>query len=236
MRQDVKATVARLRQRLERLESGGAGPSTPPLALGVQGLDGRLGGGLKRGALHEASGTAGFAFAAGLASIADDTTLWIDAGGHAPHLYPCGLNGMGLPPDRLLCVAAEGQDALWAFEQALRSGAAPLVVAAAPAPDFAESRRLGLAAREGGGLGLLLPTSRPAGHGTQSAAETRWRATALAAPRPWERPRFRLELLKNKKGSFGAWEIEWDGETYRFHMAAGLRDGFGGAPPARLAG
>ncbi|MEM9764056.1 MAG: hypothetical protein AAF968_16370, partial [Pseudomonadota bacterium] len=124
--------------------------------------------------------------------------------------------------------------ALQVMEEALRSGAAPLVVTELEAaPDLTQSRRLQLASGTGGGRGLcLVPENRLA----TNAAETRWRCRPLAAPMPdttaaratgakgrgdgadramqaWSGIAGALqlwELVKNKRGPLGAWEVSLD--------------------------
>ena len=88
--------------------------------------------------------------------------------------YPCGIEIAGISPKNLLFITPHRRDALWALEQALKSGVLRAVIAeVATAPDFTESRRLQLAAVAGGALGVLLP---PDSAHHSSAAETRWRA------------------------------------------------------------
>jgi protein ImuA len=70
-----------------------------------------------------------------------------------------------------------------------------------------------------------------------SAATSRWRVAAAPAPpaEPAEQrwaegparlvgpPRWRIELTRCRGGRPGDWLVEWD-ETYRFRLAAALRD------------
>jgi len=223
-----------LRRRIAALSAGAANDApTPRLPLGPAPIDAALGGGLALRALHEAAGPAARVFAAGLAgraaAAAGGPIVWIADQTRDHMIYPCGLNAMGVTAGALLYVMAAPREIAWAFEQALRSGAAGAVVAeAASLPDFTRSRRLQLAARDGRALALLLaPDALGSGGGTPrrtpaSAAESRWRAAPRPAAGPWAPPRFRLELLRNKKGSTGAWEVEWHDEAHRFRLAAAV--------------
>ena len=79
-------------------------------------------------------------------------------------LYGPGLDLMGLRMARLVILRVpRPRDALWAMEEALKCRAAGAVVAelASDDADLTATRRLSLAAREGGGLGLILHPTRP---------------------------------------------------------------------------
>jgi hypothetical protein len=101
---------------------------------------------------------------------------WIEP----PHLpYAPALAGAGLDPARMLIVQPRGRGvgpaprgtqpgaapdpALWAMEQALRSGACAAALGWADAADSNSLRRLKLAAEEGGSLGILFRPQRRAG-------------------------------------------------------------------------
>jgi protein ImuA len=201
--------------------------------LGVPEIDAALGGGLLAGAVHELQpsrpwdhgAVSGFAGAlATLGSAGDDDfnrrrVLWIQqhhAASEAGALY--GPEHVGLPLQSLVIVQVPRVlDALWAFEEALKCRAVATVIAelAEAGPiDLTATRRLALAARDGGGLGLLLRghVTRPSV--TASAATTRW---AIASA-PGERDRFGgfgrttldLSLIKNRCGPCGRWIIGWD--------------------------
>jgi protein ImuA len=87
--------------------------------------------------------------------------------------------------------------------------------------DLTATRRLGLRAASGAGLGfaLLLRASGPA---QTTAAATRWRVAARGS-RPiggfapgLGRPAFRLDLEKNRDGRLGRFDIEWNPHDRRF--------------------
>jgi len=141
-------------------------------------------------------------------------------------LSPRGLLGLGV--QRLMLVRAEREgEALWALEEALKSGAVKGAVATVEAPPFVATRRLDFAAREGRASGVLL---RASGAGDLSAARRRWRVLSLpGAPHPYDpkapgAARLRAELVRRRDGPLGAWDLEQDHETHRLRLAAGLAD------------
>ena len=239
MHTEKLAAVADLRRQMARLERRANIPQAPSLAFGIDSQDACLGGGLEQGALHEIGGPAALAFAAMLTARANDEfgdeTLWVAERDSLERLYPLGMAEFSLFPSYFLYVEAPPGDALWALEQALQGGAHRWVVASAPAPDFAESRRLQLAARENGATALLLPSRRAAGAGPASAAVTRWRVSPHPSG-PANTPVFCLELLKNKKGLNGAWTITWNRSERRLRLAAKPRDRSDRAAPSHCAG
>ncbi len=203
-----------------------------PLVLGAVAVDAALGGGLARAALHEVAAARGgdpaaaLGFSLGVAARAAATgrVLWVlegAAAGEAGALYGPGLDGYGLPARRLVVVAVRRPvEALWAMEEGLRTPGLAAVVAelldGGPA-DLTASRRLSLAARAGGGLGLLV-LHRPAPG--PSAAVTRWRAAAAAGPPDRHGglgpPAATLALTRNRRGPCGTFTIEWDSHAGRF--------------------
>ena len=214
--------LSRLRRVIATTET--FSEDAPPLALGVEAADTALGGGLAGAALHELSAApihlgaaAGFALAlAARAQERSRETLWIatDFGClETGALYGPGLDQFGLAAERLLIArVARPVDALFAMEEALKCRALSAVVAEfGEAPDLTATRRLSLAAREGGGIGLVLrhgPDDAP------SAARTRWRVAA-APSLPDEfgglgRTAFSLSLTRNRRGPCGAWTLLWD--------------------------
>lgn len=164
---------------------------------------------LRPGRLHEVAGPAAPAFAAVQAALRKGPVIWILAPRAAERPDGFGLAAFFDPARLILAEAIEPLDVYWAMEEALRSGAAPLVIAAPLAqPGLTLSRRLQLAAEAGGATGLLLlPESALSAH---DAAETRWRASSLPASTDGA-PRWRWECRKNKRGPRGAWSLGWDG-------------------------
>ncbi len=239
---EQRARLARLRARIARIERGD-GVVQAACPLGVAEIDGALPwGGLPRGALHEIGGVAerdlaAQSFAAvllGLLAEESRPVLWIapDEGPYAP-----ALPGFGLDPSQVTVVhARRPADALWALEEGVRCPALAAVLAEGAEPDFAQSRRLQLAANESGVTPLLLQPARdplPA-----SAAVTRWRvAAAPSVPDGHDgetagdtigetvgSARWRLDLVRARGGRPRRWLIEWNHETYRLAVAADARD------------
>src|SRR6185295_10441838 len=159
--------VSRLRRAIAPSET--LSEEARSLALGIAAVDAALGGGLACAALHELSAApvhlgaaAGFALA--LAARSPETAkhaLWIatDFGLlETGALYGPGLDLIGLDTERLLMArVARPLDALFAMEEALKCRALATVIAEIDGEiDLTATRRLSLAAREGGVLGLLL--------------------------------------------------------------------------------
>lgn len=219
------------------------------VSLGDADLDAALPeGGLELGVVHEVvpAGTGDMAAALGfglglLARIADSRpgpALWAvtrDPGRNGA-AYPVGLAAAGLDPGRLIHLdARSARDVLWALEETLATTgfAVALGVLARDARhyDFTASRRLSLRAAASGGTALVLWTGT--GSGGATAAATRWSVAArpsLPVHHPGHampgigRPRWRVELLRCKRGRPQDWLVEWDHETVRFHLAAALAD------------
>ncbi len=207
------------------------GEDMPSRALGADAIDAVLGGGLCGAALHEVSAAApvhlgaaaGFALA--LAALARDPhrqTLWIATdfvNMETGALYGPGLDQFGLATERLLVAhVARPLDALYAMEEALKCRALATVIAEfGAAPDLTATRRLSLAARDGGGIGLLLqqkPSPAP------SAARTRWQiAAAPSVPDEFGGlglTAFTLSLTRNRRGPCGTWTLTWDHHEHAF--------------------
>lgn len=244
-----------------RKEAGGR------VRLGAPTLDAALGGGLARGRLHEvmarAAGDLGAAhgFAAALAArlvaaggAAGGAAVWIQDEAAAREdggLYGPGLAMHGLDPARLLLVRAKDpREALWATEQALRCRALAAVLVEigrlGGVYDLTASRRLVLAAREGGAAGVLVRAAAGAGaEAFASAAATRW----IVAARPSRpglagepgAPAWTVSLARHRGGREGIFDLEWNHEhrvlaeleALSGDRAAASGDGVGG-PPAAL--
>jgi len=183
------------------------------------------------GAAEPADASAAFAFALSrLAAVSDPrpvalvtTGLWRRERGRP---FARGVARWGLSPERLIWIdAAREGEALWALEEALKSGAVAGGLASLEQPPFVATRRLDFAARAGGAVGVIL---RVGPVGDLSAARRRWRIRAeasadhafdAAAP---GRARIFAELVRRRDGPPGAWRLEQDDETGRLGVAAGL--------------
>lgn len=164
----MKASIAELVQ-LPGVWRGGEleHSSHPSIATGHAGLDAELPGrgwpsGTLSEVLHDAVGIGEVGFLAGaLARAADGNRLiaWVNA----PYLpYAPALAQAGIPLDRCLVVRpANREDALWAAEQALKSGACGAVLlwlgeegGARRHDEYAWLRRLQMAAESGRAMAI----------------------------------------------------------------------------------
>ncbi len=226
--------------RARALEAPG-GPAVAP--LGHAGADRVLGGGLRRGAVHEvrpaATGDAAAATGFALACAARFSRagglprpwLWVRqdlAGRETGEPYGPGLAAFGLDPAALMIVAvADARDVLRAAEEGLRCRSLGLVLVEPwgdpKALDLTAARRLALTAEASGVPALMLRTGAHAG---PPGAATRWSvAAAPSLPLPslgrlpgLGRPAFAAALERLRQpgsiGEGGSWTMEWDPDEH----------------------
>ena len=225
------SALSDLRQAVARIEGAATDLQTSDaraLPFGVASLDHALAGGLAPASLHEITPTAmtdlgsaiGFALAlAARAHKPGKALFWITtdfAACEAGDTYGLGCDLAGLAARDLVVVkTARPIDALWAMEEALKCRALSSAIIElpndAPLADLTATRRLTLAARDGGAFGFLLRhrTSK-----LTSSAETRWRvAAACGEPDQFGglgRAAFSLSLHKNRRGPIGQWTLAWN--------------------------
>ena len=127
---------------------------------------------------------------------------------------------------RLILIAPNKEaEALWALEEALKSGAVAGGVAGVEQVPFVMTRRLDFAARAGRATAVLL---RPRPPEDLSAAHLRWRVTSLAStahPLDAKSPgasRLEAEIVRRRDGPPGLYLLEAEDETHRLRLAAGL--------------
>lgn len=215
-----------LRERIRRVEQGGAGRRQAVFDFGIPAVDASLPAGGSIGAgLHEVLGedAARFGFIAALLSRRAGPILWCRIGGALPH--GPGIALFGLTPERLILLqAARPMDALWAMEEGLRCQRLAAVLGEGVMPTPLACRRLQLAAEAGGmpAFVLLPPSARP----PPSVALTRWRVAAMPGCPGDEvgRPRWKIALLRCRGGRMGEWVLEWDDEAVRLDLVADLAD------------
>src|SRR5215470_11726750 len=216
------------------------------VSFGVASLDQALAGGLACGALHEIGpaaslqGGAATGFTMALAARAlggqRGQAVWIQTDftvTEAGALYGLGFDFMGLSMDRLVVLRVpRPRDALWAMEETLKCRAVRAVVAefASEEADLTATRRLGLAARVGSGLGLILHLNTKLLCGKPScqptAATTRWEVASACGERDrfggFGPTTFALSLVKNRRGRTGQWRLSWDHHEYAFATSLSL--------------
>ena len=160
-------------------------------------------------------GDAGDVFALHAAARRAGPVIWIADSGAISSLAPTGVQDL-IDPVRIIAAACVSRtEALWAGEQALRTqGVGAVVIELDGGPDLQTSRRLQIAAEEGGGLGVVLVSGRA----QTSAAQTRWFCSACADPDA----KWVWELVKNKSGRIGAWRVAVSGENGGDGDAPGL--------------
>ncbi|WP_061973337.1 ImuA family protein [Aureimonas sp. AU20] len=255
---DLRAVIRRIEDRApprwsERgtgdagSEQGGEGeefcPAVPVCPLGFAEIDDRLGGGFPEAGLSELrveavrDAGAGLGFALALAVLLGATArrplVWIapaatltDAG----YPYRPGLAGFGLDPAALVMVRARRlEEALWAAEEAARSGAPALTLLEVqnnPAQLSLEgSRRLHWRSRAAGRPVVVL---RQGGFAESTAAPLRLRLAAgpaadtprsgvgLEAQRLVGAPAFTVSIEKSRDGRLGQVCLEWNPHERRF--------------------
>ncbi|HEY0445331.1 MAG TPA: protein ImuA [Allosphingosinicella sp.] len=201
-----------LRAEVRAIESAGRGAAQECLPFGAEAIDRRLaGGGLAVSALHEAAGVgpdlgddaAATLFIAGIAARLSGTVIWAFC---RRDLFAPGLALAGLGPDRIIYAeCGTDDDVLAVMEEGLRHGGLAAVVGEVGRAAMVSTRRLQLAAEEGGTMALMLkrwkradPLAEP------SSAMTRWRiGRAPSTPLPVEgvgRPRWHLDLVRQRGG------------------------------------
>lgn len=246
------AGLGALKRAIAAIEGTRAPIEDGALRLGIPALDAALGGGLMLGTMHEIApagplhlGAAlGFALAlAGRALERGGDLLWVEtafAAAETGRLYGPGLEGFGLSLSRLLIVRVpRSRDVLWVMEEAFRCrGIAATIAEVTEQPDLTATRRLSLAVRDGGGLGLMV-RHRVSPHPT--AALTRWQIAASHSRTDagLGHAAFDLTLTKNRHGRCGRWTVLWDhhDRAFRETLSVGVaRAPFDRSDPLRRAG
>jgi protein ImuA len=178
--------------------------------------------------------------------IAGDLSLAENGAPYGPGLCEAGI----APERLITVAAARDRDVLWTMEEALRCRAVGAVIGELRARDIDQvaTRRLSLAAAAGNTLGLILRTtpddtpsaaatrwiigaelaseaSAQLGHSISACAghSPEIGSSAHASPasvRSVGPPRFRAQLVRNRRGYPGAWIVEWNSVEQRFELAA----------------
>ncbi len=249
-----KPRLERLAAVIQRVEARAeSAREAPRLALGWDGPDAAVVGGLRRGAVHEwlsgqdARERAGWwaaplgvlTHAAARAVRADDAgrrAVWI---GRRAWPHALGIRDPALLERSVFVEAGDDARRLWAIDLALRCAGVAVVIADGSGLGMSESRRLQLAAGAGGGVCLL---ARPWWERREiSAAWTRWRVTP--SPSDGSDPRWTVELLRCKgvrpaSEDARRWAVRREHETGDVRVVADAADRAGETPgqaPGRAA-
>jgi protein ImuA len=230
--------LAALRAEVQAIESAGAKGARACLPFGIEAIDKKLaGGGLPVASLHEIAGAspkmtddaAATLFIAGIAARLAGPVLWALS---RRDLFAPGLASAGLQPGRVIYAeCGNDEDVLAVMEEGLRHGGLAAVVGEiGRAVAMAPTRRLQLAAEEGGTVALMLKRWRRSGGdplGQPSAAMTRWRIGCVpSAELPVEgvaRPRWRIELARQRGGEPFDLIMEGNDAEGRLALPAGPR-------------
>lgn len=157
--------------------------------------------------VHELCGPARHMLALVIAGATAGPILWIAPSSASAQLYPDTVAGR-IAPGRLIFVRPRrSEDLLWAMEEALRSGAVPLVVTEVPEPPpLTPVRRLHLAAEAGSQAGRCAPLGLvlTPGEGGTAGVETRWHMAPRHAP---GRTGWHLECRRARMAPPRAWRL-----------------------------
>jgi protein ImuA len=176
--------LARLREQIAAVERPASPAEWPVISTGCPALDEVLPfGGVRRGSLtewlSERSGSGAESLALLLTREACRDPGAVVLLDRDRQVYPPAVAAWGIAQDRLIVVhPADEADELWAADQALRSRAAAAVWLWRERLRPHDFRRLGLAAADGGAVGVLLRPARARGQPTWADVQL------LVRPRP----------------------------------------------------
>ncbi|WP_072779508.1 ImuA family protein [Marivita hallyeonensis] len=160
---------------------------------------------LRLGRVHELCGAARHTLALAVTARAGGPAIWITASDPADSLCPDAIAEWINPGDILFVKAMKRDTLLWAMEEALRDGQAPVVIADLPGPPgMVPVRRLHLAAEAGCGKGLCHPLALllTPEDGGAPGIETRW---ALHAAHRHHTPLWKLDRLRARMAPPKQW-------------------------------
>lgn len=226
-----QATVARLSQEVQRLETAGRdlSGSHPAITTGCLAMDACLpAGGYLAGSIIEylrSSSGCGATYLALVAAaaalrVAEEKYLVIIDTHH--HFYPPALLGHQIALQRVIWVRPQSMaDAVWATDQALRTTAVAAVVADLDSLNERDARRLQLAAEHGGGLGLLLRSL--SARRMPSWAEVQWVVRSLVpAAKHSDCSRAIVDSPGQSSSALGQAASNWAGVGQTFQGGASL--------------
>lgn len=133
-------------------------------------------------------------------------------------IYPPALKSYGIDPENLVFIdLIKPKEALWVIEEALKCEALVAVVGEIQELGFTESRRLQLAVEHSDVTGFIhrfKPKNKNA-----VASVARWSIKILPST-PIDDlpgvgfPKWHVQLLKVRNGIPGAWQVEWNTNTF----------------------
>ena len=179
------------------------GPKPRPVLALAAGLS------LARGRVHEICGRARTTLAALILGQGKGPVIWISPAWQPERIFPGGLAALADPGRIIFAAARRPEDVLWALEEALRSGVAPVVLADLQSlPGLTPVRRLHLAAEAGAStsganapLGLILTPE----NGGAQGVESRWHMAPRLATSP--HPTWHLSRLRARMEPPAAWMV-----------------------------
>ena len=162
---------------------------------------------LRLGRVHELCGRARRTLALAVAARVQGPVVWITGAGASEVLSPDGIATLINPGDLLFVKAPKRDGQLWAMEEALRDGRAPVVVADLSAPpSMVPVRRMHLAAETGCGAGICRPLALllTPDNGGAPGIETRW---SLSPKHTRYAERWTLSRLRARMAPPRDWDV-----------------------------
>ncbi len=237
---DLRKLIVDIENKSATRVASASGEDCSPWSFGVGDIDLALPDRrLCARSLHDISATSpgdrpsacGFAFALLSRLPRSGDVLWCQLISDACEygaLYGPGVGWLGIDPGRIIQVRVRSPgDLAWVMEEALRCAGLRAVVGEGPGLHFTVTRRLALACEQAGIPCLYVNLD---GDIRTSAATTRWRIKAEAAPgEEVDMPgpgaaAWSLSLTRCRGGSTGKWQLYWNYETFSFHMVAASGD------------
>lgn len=164
---------------------------------------------------HELCGGARRSLALMVASRLKGPIFWLRPAWIPDQLFCEGIMRW-VDPGRLIWAhCRREEDILWSMEEALRSGAVPLVVAEVPnPPGLTPVRRLHLAAEAGSGIGRGTPLGLmlTPGDGGAAGVESRWH---MAARHTASQDGWRLSRRRSRNAPPQDWHLSQKGEIFQ---------------------
>ena len=176
------------------------------------------------GRVHEVCGRARRTLALALAAGLGGPVIWVSHSTGSETLCPDAIADFINPGDIVFITTTKRDDVLWAMEEALRDGHAPVVIGDIPAPPgMVPVRRLHLAAEAGCGAGVCYPLALllTPEEGGAPGIETRWSLHPAHQPgqQLWHLNRLRARMAPPREWTMtltrnGLVPVDTDHETH----------------------